>query len=90
MEFEWDENKNRSNIEKHGIGFLSAARIFDGPVYEARDTRKDYGEVRIKAIGKVNATVLCVVYTLRGQTRRMISARKARRDEKRAYNEVYP
>jgi uncharacterized protein (DUF4415 family) len=53
MDFEWDEAKNRANIAKHGIGFLGAARIFDGPVLEWADRRRDYGETKRSAIGEL-------------------------------------
>ena len=46
MEFEWDEAKNPSNIRKHGIGFDTAKRVFDGRVATAADRHRDYGEDR--------------------------------------------
>ena len=49
------------------------------------DTRRDYGERRIKAIGEANGIILSVVYTWRGERRRLISARKARTDERKEY-----
>ena len=53
MEFEWDEGKNQSNIRKHGIGFDTAKRIFDGRVATSADRRRDYGEDRNISIGQV-------------------------------------
>lgn len=44
MEFEWDEEKNQKNLEKHGIGFESAEEVFSQPYVKKRDERKDYGE----------------------------------------------
>ena len=41
MEFEWDERKHELNIQKHGVSFLSAARVFDGPVFTIIDNRKN-------------------------------------------------
>ena len=46
MGFEWDEDKNRFNIEKHGISFEEAVRVFDDIHLSRLDTREDYGEVR--------------------------------------------
>ena len=43
MEFEWDETKNQTNIRKHGIGFETAIRIFEGTVATSPDRRRDYG-----------------------------------------------
>jgi uncharacterized protein (DUF4415 family) len=44
--FEWDEGKRQRNLAKHGVDFLRAARIFDGPVVEWDDSRCEYGERR--------------------------------------------
>ena len=85
MEFEWDETKNQRNILERRIGFAHAVRIFLGPVFEQVSDTEDYGEVRIKALGQVDDVVLCVIYTLRGDKRRIISARKASRREREIY-----
>jgi len=91
MEFEWDENKNRENQRKHGISFERAARIFDEPRrIEKVDDRWDYGEERIAALGHSEGKILYVVYTWRGNARRIISARGAMKDERRAYLAIYP
>jgi uncharacterized DUF497 family protein len=74
--FEWDARKNAANRRKHGIDFRDAARIFDGPVVEARDEREDR-EVRMIAFGALGHRVIAVVYTWRGGTCRIISARRA-------------
>jgi len=83
--FEWDPRKRRSNLAKHGVDFLGAARIFDGPVLQKRDNRRDYGEARIIAFGAVEGAVLAVVFTWRGANRRLISARAASREERDQY-----
>ncbi len=44
MQFEWDENKRQANIEKHGIDFADAVKIFDGFTHATQDTREDWGE----------------------------------------------
>ena len=90
MDFEWDEAKNRANIAKHGIGFLGAARVFDGPVLEQVDHRRDYGEARRAAIGELEGKEVCVVYTMRSNVCRIISARRANRRERREYRTLYP
>ena len=84
MEFAWDERKNRRNIEKHGIDFDDAIRIFDGPVLEKESAAQEFGETRIVAIGLVEGRELCVIYTIREENFRIISARRARRDERKA------
>ena len=86
--FEWDDEKNRLNIEKHGVSFDTACRIFDGFVFTVRDRRFDSGEVRDISIGKVGElTVLTVVHTDRNGVTRLISARAASRSERKRYGD---
>ena len=85
MIFEWDEAKHAENLRKRGFGFDDASLIFDGPVLESLDERRDYGEVRIRAVGETNGRVLAVVYTDRGEARRIISARPANRKERQQW-----
>ncbi len=82
MDFEWDEAKSEQTFRQRGFGFDYAARIFDGPVLEAADTRFSYGEARIQAIGQIGDDILFVTYTDRDGIRRIISARKANRKER--------
>ena len=88
MEFEWDEEKNAGNIAKHAIDFVRAIRIFEGNVFESSTIRNH--EERIKAIGLVDDLEICVVYVRRGTVRRIISARRAHRNERKTYREIYP
>jgi hypothetical protein len=83
MPFEWDEAKRLGNIEKHGIDFIRAQRIFDGPVLARQLPYQS--EDRWIAIGLVDGREIAVVYTLRAEAIRIISARRARRDEREAY-----
>lgn len=86
--FEWDDEKNNLNIIKHGIDFDDAISIFLGFTLEREDDRFDYKEVRFIALGEVGGTVLAVVYTMRGESCRIISARKAKRNERDAYHQA--
>jgi uncharacterized protein len=88
--FEWDAAKNAANVAKHGIDFDDAVRIFEGPVLEQIDNRRDYGEKRVAVTGIVTELELFVVYTVRGDNRRIISARRASKDERDAYYRAYP
>ena len=88
MLFEWDESKRQANLAKHHIDFRDAKRIFDGPVFERMDSR--HGEERMFAIGIMEDIEIVVVYTMRGERRRIISARRAHRRERKAYREAYP
>ena len=85
MYFEWDVEKAEENFVKHGIDFDDAIRIFDGPTVDGEDGRRDYGETRMWAIGALGPRLLTVIYTMRGDVCRVISARKATRNEQKAY-----
>ncbi len=87
MEFEWDENKNKSNQEKHGIGFNDAKEVFkDNNRKTSPDLRNDYGEDRWITIGKLIDSIIVVVYTIREAAYRIISARYAKKNERKIYN----
>jgi uncharacterized DUF497 family protein len=88
VRFEWDETKNRANIRKHGIDFVDAVDVFNHPVLTLLDDREDYGEERWIALGWMKALVGVVVYVERhGDVIRIISARKATRNEARRYEQ---
>jgi uncharacterized protein len=86
-DFEWDLEKESLNFHKHHVDFTTASEIWHGSIVEKVDERYDYGETRIIATGEADAGVLVVVYTWRGRTRRIISARKANSREKRLFEE---
>ncbi len=87
--FTWDENKNAANIEKHGVGFATAIRIFDGPVLTVVDRRFDYGEVRENSIGVIDDVLfLMVTHTDRDGITRIISARPAKKKERERYEQA--
>jgi uncharacterized protein len=85
MIFEWDDAKSLRNLLERGLGFDHAAAIFIGPTLEARDNRRDYGEVRVQAIGRSGDDILYVVYSDRNEVRRIISARLANKKERRLW-----
>lgn len=90
MNFEWDENKNATNLKKHGISFEEAALIFKGIVWSRLDSREDYGEVREISTGLIGSrAVAVVVHTDRSNTIRIVSARLANKTERKAYNDYY-
>lgn len=82
---EWNEEKAASNRRKHGIDFDEAIEVFYGMSLLRRSDRKS--EERWLAIGETEGRVVTVVFTWRGDTLRIISARRARRNEKRAYHQ---
>jgi uncharacterized protein len=86
MEFEWDEEKATLNERKHGVPFRFATRVFlDENRLEWIDTRRQYGEPRWITIGLIESVEIAVAYTVRGETIRLISARKAERHEREDY-----
>ncbi len=87
MDFEWDERNRLSNIEKHGIDFIRARLIFDGPVIVKRSSHSE--EERWIATGRVHGRYVTVIYAIRGRARRLISARKARDEEKKQYRSLH-
>ncbi|WP_345786192.1 BrnT family toxin [Luteibacter sp.] len=83
--FEWDETKSRRNEAKHGVTFAIATQVLtDMWAMEEPDDRHD-GERRHCAIGAADDLTLFVVFTSRGDTTRLISARKANRHELTRY-----
>jgi uncharacterized protein len=86
MRYSWNDDKNRRNIERHGIDFEDAKLIFDGSTVEREDDRFEYGEIRVYAIGLVQGIEVTVIYTDReNDERRIISAWRSEPHERRAY-----
>jgi hypothetical protein len=90
MTHEWNDAKNHLNIRNHGIDFLDVPSMFQHPMVTFLDQRRDYGEDRWVGIGILKTFVVVVVFTERGtDTIRIISARKATRNEEEIYrNEI--
>lgn len=86
MEFEWDEAKRRSNVEKHGVDFVDAALVLADSPLILEDNRRDYGEERCIALGELNGLLFVVAFTLRNGAFRIISARRANSRERRFYD----
>lgn len=84
---EFDFNKSRKNETKHGIPLYAGRNVFkDDKRVRKEDTREDYGEIRYVTTGSFWSKLWSVVWTPRGDKARLISARRANRKEKRAYN----
>ena len=83
MKFEWDEDKNKKNIQKHGIDFVDVPEVFKLPMLTGLNHRKEYGEDRWIGIGLLKNIVVVVVFTERkDEITRLISARKATKHER--------
>ena len=88
MAFEWDENRRERNIRIHQIDFIDAQVLFDG-----RDTLTYHSprgeEEQWATTGLFEGRIITVIWTQRGDNIRIISARRARDNEQRAYRELY-
>ena len=89
MRFVWDERKNRTNQARHGVGFETALRVFDDPLHLSIQDRIEEGEERWQTLGMVGSVVVLVAHAWfeddDGEVIRIISARKATRRERLAY-----
>ena len=87
--FEWDENKRSRNLEKHRLDFVAAQLLFDGRA-TVTATSDNPDETRHVTVGGLDdGKFYTVVWTWRGKARRIISFRRARDGEERAYRQVY-
>ena len=91
MDFDWDDNKNTTNIKKHGIDFNDVIPVFfDDNAISYEDSRYDYSDgQRMIIIGKSSDRLLYVAYAeiANGEVVRIISARKAKKPEIRLYQQ---
>jgi uncharacterized DUF497 family protein len=85
MEFEWDEAKRKSNLRNHGIDFIGTEQVFEGETVTILDNRFDYGEERFVTFGLLEGRVVAVAHTETDEVIRIISVRKATKDEESSY-----
>ena len=85
--FDWDEDKRLTNIRRHAIDFIDAITVFDSDTVTIEDNRFEYGEQRFITLGLLRGRVVVVVHTDRKSTTRIISARKATKNEQIIYFE---
>jgi uncharacterized protein len=65
VDFEWDSVKSAATYQARGFDFAHARRLFAAGWMAVEDARADYGETRMKALGKTGPDILVVVYTVR-------------------------
>ena len=89
VDYDWDDEKAESNLEKHGVSFEEAATVFDDPLYvDFYDPDHSFDEHRYLIMGQSTAGRLLIVsYTERNDIVRLISAREVTSAERRAYEE---
>lgn len=88
MQFEWDEEKRLTNIDKHGFDFADAQDLFDGREVFEVDSGYQF-EARKQRTGYIGDRLVTAIWTVRGDAIRFISVRSARDAEKRKYREIY-
>lgn len=82
MKFEWDENKNILNQQKHGLSFKDIKELFDSDLWEYEDNRFDYGEKRMICYGFVKNKLMTAAYVQKvNNVIRIISFRRANKRE---------
>ena len=85
MGFRWDEAKRKSNLRVHGIDFVGIEKVFEGATVTLLDDRFDYGEERFITFGLLDGRVVAIAHTEDEKTIRVISVRKATRNEEESY-----
>ena len=85
MHLEFDPDKRDKTLSERGLDFARANEIFDGTHFTGQDTRADYDEDRFITVGYLDARLVVMVWTPRGEVRRIISMRKANDREKALY-----
>ena len=86
LQFEFDENKSKSNKKKHGIDFVETQDLWDDEFGVILDARSD-DEKRYALVSKLDNKIWVMIFTLRGETVRIISVRRARKEEVRLYGQ---
>ena len=85
MKIEFDPKKDAANHAKHGVS-MAFAEFFDfSTALLTQDTRRDYREARMIALGYIGSRLYTLIFTRRGETVRVISLRKANKREERSY-----
>lgn len=88
MDFEWDEEKNRENIRRHGLDFADAELVFSMPMWVRPDVRFDYGEHRFIGIGFLENRVVLIAFSEPAEDIvRVISMRRAKKNERAKFEQ---
>jgi uncharacterized protein len=85
MEISYDAEKRTITLEERGLDFKDAVHVFAGPTFDLEDDRQDYRETRWLTFGLLNERMVVLVWTPRGESRHIISMRKANDREKKRY-----
>lgn len=85
MEIEFDQTKRDQTLAERCLDFARAGEVFAGHHFTASDLRAEYGEERFITVGTLDARMVVMVWTPRGEARRIISMRKANDREQARY-----
>ena len=85
MQIEFDSTKRDKTLAERGLDFVRAEEVFSGLHFTGQDTRQDYDEDRFITVGLLDARLVVLIWTPRGEVRRIISMRKANDREKTFY-----
>ena len=88
MKIEYDPAKSAKNAKERGLPFELTAEVDWSAAYTIEDRRQDYGETRYLAFAPLNGRLHVVCYCNRGEARRIISFRRARKKEEQAYEKA--
>ena len=88
IRLEWDEAKRAANLAKHGVDFALAETFDFESAQIGHDERRDNGERRFMALGMVETRLHVLIFTMRGETVRVISLRKANTREIKSYDQT--
>jgi uncharacterized DUF497 family protein len=83
--FDWDEAKRAANLARHGVDFAAVVRFDWDNAQLTADIRRDYGELRYIAVGRIGPRLHVLVFAPRAELIRIISLRKANAREVRRY-----
>ncbi len=81
MRYTWDEAKRAANLRKHGLDFVDAPEVFEGPTCTVEDSRLAYGEQRLMTVGFLRGLCVSIVHTESEDEIRIISFRNATKRE---------
>jgi len=85
MQLEFDSIKRDKTLAERNLDFSRAGELFAGRHFTAQDDRQEYAEERFITVGVLDTRLVVVVWTPRGEVRRIISMRKANEREKSFY-----
>jgi len=85
MKFTWNESKRKANLLKHGMDFIDAKAVFSSATFVFEDDRFYYGEQRFVTLGMLRGVVVVIAHTERNDRIRIISMRKATKNEQKIY-----